>query len=221
MHAYLITGGTKDQRLTHIREKQQQWSVSSFDCLRLAPMEESIGIASVRELQKQLLLAPLASSKKLGIIEDSHLMTMEAQNALLKTLEEPPPQTVLFLESPTAESLLPTIVSRCQVVTLATPKSSEQTTDSLSECFKTLEQAATLPVGKRLALVDELAKTREGAKQWVADAIVAIRHLMLSSYDAKASKRYTMLLRSLLTAQSQLTANVTPKLVVDNILLRL
>ena len=216
MHAFLITGGTKDQRLAHIADKQKEWKISAFDYHSLLPIEHSIGIANVRDFQSQLLLSPYNSPKKLGIIEEAHTMTIEAQNALLKTLEEPPNRTVLFLECPVADALLPTILSRCTVVNLgiATTKDSA---DALAQCLNTLEHIAREPIGKRIALVDEIAKTREEAKHWVELAIMATRQNML----AHPTDNHHRLVRSLLAAQSQLSANVTPKLVLDNVFLSL
>ena len=235
MHAFLITGATRDQRLAYIGKKQTDNNVSKFDCLRLIPIEESIGIAAVRDFRRQLPLSPYDSPKKLGIIENANTMTIEAQNALLKTLEEPPPNTVLFLECPIADALLATIVSRCTIVNLGQEKSSKEQTDAVSQCIEMLEQIVKLPVGKRMVMVDEIAKTREDAKAWVELAIVASRHAMLYRYGVKpeetvpksnqSSFQFSVFsfqfLRSLLTARSQLSANVTPKLVLDNVFLSL
>jgi DNA polymerase-3 subunit delta' len=55
---------------------------------------------------------------RLAILHDFHRATQSAANALLKTLEEPPPNVVIVLLAPDADSLLPTIVSRCQLVSL-------------------------------------------------------------------------------------------------------
>ncbi|RMG38922.1 MAG: DNA polymerase III subunit delta' [Planctomycetota bacterium] len=64
-------------------------------------------------------LAPARADRKVAIIDDAHKMNVEAANAFLKTLEEPPPDAVLFLISSQPESLLPTIRSRCQHVRFA------------------------------------------------------------------------------------------------------
>lgn len=61
-------------------------------------------------------LAPVLATRKIAIIEDADLMAPEGANALLKTLEEPPPGSVLFLISHNLQRQLPTIRSRCQKV---------------------------------------------------------------------------------------------------------
>lgn len=60
---------------------------------------------------------PMSARRRVAIIDDADSMNEESSNSLLKTLEEPPPNSVLILISATADSLLPTIRSRCQIVT--------------------------------------------------------------------------------------------------------
>ena len=93
---------------------------SSVDVTVLEPEEDkqTISIDQVRDLQHQLSLKPYAARFKTGIISEAQRMTIEAQNALLKTLEEPPAHSILILTAPSAKSLLPTTVSRCQIVRL-------------------------------------------------------------------------------------------------------
>jgi len=71
----------------------------------------AIPIAIIRELKKQVFLRPSLSSRKVVIFEEASFLTIEAQNALLKTLEEPPSYAVFILVSQ-KENLLPTILSR-------------------------------------------------------------------------------------------------------------
>lgn len=82
------------------------------------PQGSSLKIAQVRELTRQLALAPLEGAWQIAVLDHFELATPGAANALLKTLEEPPPSVILVLLAQQAEALLPTIVSRCQVVAL-------------------------------------------------------------------------------------------------------
>lgn len=74
----------------------------------------TLGIDAVRELRATMAERPFAGTRKVYLIEDAETMTVEAANALLKTLEEPPPFAVLLLVALSDHLLLPTIVSRCQ-----------------------------------------------------------------------------------------------------------
>ncbi|AOY75475.1 DNA polymerase III subunit delta' [Clostridium formicaceticum] len=76
--------------------------------------ETSIKIEAVRDLQKNIQMKPYEGSKKVYIICDAEKMTLQAQNALLKTLEEPPEYVTIILLTTNSNSLLTTIISRCQ-----------------------------------------------------------------------------------------------------------
>jgi DNA polymerase-3 subunit delta' len=80
------------------------------------PKANEIRVASIRELRMTVAYSPFASGMKCIVIIDAERMNEEASNALLKTLEEPTPRTVIILTSAHPEKLLPTIVSRCQMV---------------------------------------------------------------------------------------------------------
>lgn len=214
MHAFLITGGTKEKRLVEIKALQKEWRVSSFDRIALEPTEGTIGIASAREFQKQLIMAPYSSPVNMGVISDAQQLTPEAQNALLKTLEEPPPRTHLVLEAPASDMLLATITSRCHVIHL---NETQKQSGDMASVLAVIDRIAAVPVAQRIELIDEITKTRDEAKQWVGEAIAAVRKNMLEGQKGSTTK----LLRGLLTAQAQLAANVTQRLVLDNLFLSL
>ncbi|HET6947770.1 MAG TPA: DNA polymerase III subunit gamma/tau [bacterium] len=72
------------------------------------------GIEEIRELRDRIRLAPTEGRYKVYIIDEAHMLTTEAANALLKTLEEPPAHAVLVLVTTEPHRLPPTILSRCQ-----------------------------------------------------------------------------------------------------------
>lgn len=72
------------------------------------------GIDDARELREKIKFSPAESKYKVYIIDEAHMLTSEASNALLKTLEEPPPHAILVLATTEAHKILPTIISRCQ-----------------------------------------------------------------------------------------------------------
>ena len=76
----------------------------------------SIKIEQIREIKKEIELKPLRSKKKVYIIDQVEKMTLEASNCLLKTIEEPPYYAIIILISSKLDSILPTIISRCQIV---------------------------------------------------------------------------------------------------------
>ena len=77
------------------------------------PDGNSIKIDQIRELTKKVYEKPVVSNKKVYIINESQFMTKEAQNSLLKTLEEPPEYVTIILITSNENTFLPTIKSRC------------------------------------------------------------------------------------------------------------
>ncbi len=94
------------------------------DLLEL-PREGKLSIDQIRGLKRVLSLGRHSAEVRVGVIPEAERLAGPAQNALLKVLEEPPPQTVLLLSATTPEALLPTTVSRCQQVRLGIPAASE------------------------------------------------------------------------------------------------
>ena len=72
------------------------------------------GIDDIRELRERVKFAPNSARYKVYIIDEVHMLTTDASNALLKTLEEPPPHAIFVLATTESHKLLPTILSRCQ-----------------------------------------------------------------------------------------------------------
>jgi DNA polymerase-3 subunit delta' len=81
----------------------------------------SIGINEVRDLVRRSALSPVGPRWQIVIIEDADRLTEGACNALLKAIEEPAARTVWMLCTPTVDDVLPTIRSRCRLITLTTP----------------------------------------------------------------------------------------------------
>jgi DNA polymerase-3 subunit delta' len=84
--------------------------------LQVGADEKQIKIDEVREFQKTLSYRAFSGGWKVGIIKEAEKLTVQAMNSLLKTLEEPLPNTALILTSSNRSRLLPTVVSRCQIV---------------------------------------------------------------------------------------------------------
>ena len=117
----LLTGGSVAARQEQANEIVGS-SVSSWD-YHILDAQEKVGIEEVRELIGKLDRKPLNSPLKAALILEAQNLTVEAQNALLKTLEEPPENTKIILTAPTVESLLSTIGSRCLKIQIVAQES--------------------------------------------------------------------------------------------------
>ncbi len=80
---------------------------------------KTVTVEEMRDLISDVYIRPYQNDRKIYIIPDAHLMNAAAQNALLKTLEEPPEYIVIILLSNSADAMLDTILSRCQTIELA------------------------------------------------------------------------------------------------------
>jgi len=93
--------------------------ISLFTDLHLLKVEGKIGmhsVAAVRDLIEKANLSPFEASGKVFIVEDAERMLLPSANALLKTVEEPPPNTLIILVSHEPQKILATIRSRSQLV---------------------------------------------------------------------------------------------------------
>jgi DNA polymerase-3 subunit delta' len=88
----------------------------SPDLKIIEPIKSSIKIEQIREMRKEIGLKPFKNKKKIYIIDKAEKMTLEASNCLLKTIEEPPYYAIIILICSKIDSILPTIVSRCQII---------------------------------------------------------------------------------------------------------
>ena len=113
------------------------------DVTLVEPDGDRIKIDQVRGLRRQLALSPHEGPWRVCIIAEFQAATVEAANAFLKTLEEPPSRVVIILTATDASLLLPTIVSRCQTLALrAVPM--ERIECALVEQWKESEDRARL-----------------------------------------------------------------------------
>jgi DNA polymerase-3 subunit delta' len=87
--------------------------------LTVASGKKEIGVDRARDVKRFTQLRPVRGSLKVAVINDAHMLTVAAQNALLKTLEEPPEHSLLVLIANNPDALLPTVRSRCQRVQFA------------------------------------------------------------------------------------------------------
>jgi DNA polymerase-3 subunit delta' len=93
------------------------------DLMLIRPEGLSYGVKQTRDLVLRAAGKPTGGRWQIVLFEDADRCTEQAANALLKAIEEPAPQTVWLLCAPSAEDLVPTIRSRCRVVTLVVPAS--------------------------------------------------------------------------------------------------
>jgi DNA polymerase-3 subunit delta' len=145
-------------------------SHSDVQSLSVATGKKEIGIDRIRELKRFMQLRPVGGKVKVALIDDAHLLSIAAQNALLKVLEEPPDRSFLVLVSCNPDALLPTVRSRCQRVRFG-PLPDDVVVDILTrsagvdpEAARNLARLAEGSPGHALTLLSCLAG--ESREQW-------------------------------------------------------
>ncbi len=161
----------------------------------------TLGVDAVRHLRQDVHIGPGDMDTKLYIIEDAETMTPQAQNALLLTLEEPPPYVVFLLLCDGADKLLETIRSRAPILRTQ-PLEHDQIADYLKKKKISLPedelavvlQAADGCIGRALALSDSksgkaLRKQRELADAFVSACVLRHPEDALAAAYALGNKR--------------------------------
>jgi DNA polymerase-3 subunit delta' len=181
----------------------------------ISPDGTTIKIEQIRRLITELSYKSRATTPRVFILWSAEAMTIPAQNALLKSLEEPPENTYLILATAQPEVLLPTVRSRCQTIT-ATDQSdiNESTTEITNQILATISNPSTTYSN----LIDLASKygDREQALELIKQLMEAV-HQQPDYPNPSAIKN----LQILIQAQTDLKANVNVKLTLENCLFRL
>lgn len=127
-HAYLFSGSRGTGKTSVARILAAELGTSANDIYEIDAASNR-GIDDMRELRESVRTLPFDSKYKVYIIDEVHMLTKEAFNALLKTLEEPPQHVVFILATTELEKVPDTIVSRCQTFVFKRP------TDSILKNF--------------------------------------------------------------------------------------
>jgi len=87
-------------------------SATSLDVIEMDAASNN-SVDDIRELREKVAFAPVSGRHKVYILDEAHMLSSQAWNAFLKTLEEPPPRTIFVLATTEAQKVLPTVVDRC------------------------------------------------------------------------------------------------------------
>ena len=189
-----------------ITRKPKLENQNSPDVLVIKP-ENSIGIEEVRQIQKFLSRKPIRDDKNTVIVREAHLLTIPAQNALLKTLEEPPGNSLIYLITSSPYSLLPTVLSRVQITNFPNPPDHPD----LSKSQALFSKLKKVGVGERLKILEEQEFTRESSLKFLDDLEYLIHQ------DLSLSKIYPVVVET----KKYLKANCNLKLCLSHLALGL
>lgn len=160
-------------------------SISSGSAVDVLEMDAAShrGIDDIRDLRDKIRLSPVALNKKVYIIDEVHMLTNEAFNALLKTLEEPPAHAMFFLCTTEAQKVPETIVSRCTRINF--------TKATTEEIVRSLKKAVE---GEKLEVDDDALEAIAGA----TDGSFREGHKLLEQLASSGKKIDTEMVRKTL-----------------------
>ncbi len=173
---------------------------NSQDTYKIVP-ETSIGITEVREAIKFLSKKPTQSPNNIVVFYNAHLLTIPAQNAILKILEEPPANSLIYLVTTQPDQLIPTILSRCQIIY----SPNLPNLPNLPNSANLLTKLQSAPIGERLKILEEQEFDRISAFKFLDDLEFIIHK------DLSFSKIYPAVFQT----RKYLKANCNLKLSMD------
>lgn len=173
-HAYLFSGGRGTGKTTVARILAHELGVSDKDLFEMDAASNR-GIDDIRELREGVWVMPFESPYKFYIIDEAHMLTKEAWNALLKTLEEPPAHVVFVLATTERDKVPDTIQSRCEVYTFKQP-----TRDMLADTITDVAKEEGFVLEKSAA--ELVALLAEGSFR---DALSILQKVLALSKDKK------------------------------------
>ncbi len=191
-HAHLIIGPNGIgksilARIFALKILNKEKDIDYVDIVNYRPSKASMGVDEVREIIEEVSKRPYEGDKKVIIIHEGSKLTIQAQNALLKTIEEPPQGVYIILLAESLETLLETIKSRCQVYKL-TPLNNKQIEKYINTLgnYSEEEIKASLAYGEgipgkaeRLLNDDNLSELREIIVKLLKDINYAKEDLVL------------------------------------------
>lgn len=191
-HAYLLTGAEVSSKLTfahrwmelYAHEKNQESALDKIirgmvpDFYEIKPIDDSISVEAIRELPRVCSYAPLEFLRRLILIHDAHSMNVQASNALLKILEEPPTHTIFLLLCQERSQVLQTITSRCQEIRFF-PQSKQQLTETIASSSGTVPDSFLISLCEGSTQRWSMFQATEGA----IDAIQQAREMLFQLWE--------------------------------------
>lgn len=222
MNSFILTAQTAKIQEESAQAFTKQYSIDPLDIIVINKKENSDeeqskatkGIALIRFVSEKLLLKPLRGKKKALIILEAHTLSIPAQNALLKTLEEPPESTIIIVTTDNPLSLLPTILSRCQKIEGKLSPTSEASTDSFF---------LSTPMSHHIAFqkAEELAKEKSLLLSFLEKEMIHLHSILMehASDRAQSKKLYHILTECLSCYRLIKTTNVNVRFALENLFL--
>ena len=222
MQSFLISSSDREEAFKKAASLCSQNKIDKID-IDSINFEKSVGIEDVRIIQKKIYLKPIKSETKAIILKACNGLTIEAQNALLKILEEPPNNTIILLLVETGSQILPTILSRCKNITID-DKREKFSEEEGNQIVKVLSSFSSSGAGKRLRLAQDFGKSREEAIAWLEKMIIIFRKNIIEEInkDTVFEQNKIKILQKMQDTYTIIkTTNINQRFALENLFLNL
>ena len=177
------------------------------------PEHMTIKLEQVKLIQKEMLYKPFQAERQLAVIFNAHSLTVESQNALLKSLEDSPDHTVWILTTPSEQSLLPTILSRGKKIFPVVEKSEDEV-DTMIRAAQFHEQTLL----ERSTFLTELINEEKEKTGSIRSFLEEYQLFIRDKYIDKPEKldELSKDIERIDLAIKQLSANVNKQMLLDS-----
>lgn len=173
--------------------------------------KKAIGIEIVRDINTTLLRRPYQSQTSLVIVKQADTLTLQAQNALLKLLEEPPSYATIFLWAGKKEAIIQTIQSRCLIVE-DTANTGLAITEEKQTFLAVFLKAST---GERFQMLQSLGNDRLEVADFIEQLIIHYTNQLKQTHTLKLAAT----IHQLIAYQNLLSRQVSPKFIAEMVAL--
>jgi len=217
MQSFLIVAKNKDLTSPYTSNLLKERGVDALD-INLKIYEKAMGIEDVRNIKKAILLKPFRGKTKAVVIDAYEDITPQAQNALLKILEEPPANTIIVITTAKKELILPTIISRCKVIVLQ-EKEIKLAEDCLPKFEEDLNILLNGKIGDKLKIAQDITKDKGDTAGWLEKMAVFVKNKL--TQDNKNLKYLNFLKELQKTYKAIKSTNVNSRTALENLFLSL
>ncbi|MEK7551494.1 MAG: hypothetical protein AAB532_02750 [Patescibacteria group bacterium] len=214
MQSFIIISKDIQKAKERIEIMAKERKISKFDIFSLQT-EKTVGIADIRGLSKQIFLKPIQGEQKIVVLEAFFGISIDAQNAFLKVLEEPPFSTTIIIVA-SSNFFLPTILSRCVLIELDKEISIDKKEEE--EILKIISSLEEMEVGERLKTAQNLSKDKQQALIFLEKLIIITRNEMVKKGDTSLSQKLKVLQKYYKELKQ---SNVNLRLSLENLFLEI
>jgi DNA polymerase III delta prime subunit len=212
MQTFLIHGSNLEAIEIYIKKVMTTHAISPFDYDEIIP-NPTIGIDSIRLLKQKCILKPSQSKYRLIVIKEMEKATIQAQQAMLKILEEPPANTFIILTCTDTTVILSTILSRCEIISLSQENNDSQLAQNGE--IQTIYKVCRMSKGQRIIFAADYAKDKQESILFLNNVKRACENLLYQDNSLLTKKQIGSLLQKTQAAIRFIDSNSNTRATLD------